>query len=401
MEVFFNSLSLILSFDKDLYEIIFLSLRVSLIALLISTIIGLPIAGILASKNFLGKKLVLIFFNSMMALPPVFVGLVLYVFFSQSGFFGFMNILYTPIIMIIAQVIIILPIIISVSAELLENIFHEYKEFFDTFSVGTLRRVKTTLFDARFSLITCILTGLGRALSEVGAIIIVGGNIVHYTRVMTTTIALETSRGNLSLAIALGIILIFISIMLNYIVISIKISVNKIHMIKKIGIKNVNFGFNQKVFFKNLSINFSTKGISVIIGPNGSGKSLITKLLKGIILPDSGEIQLVSDKITPKISYLSQKITFLRRDVYSNLAYPLFIRNHNKKQIKQKINKILKNFNFLDKINFSARSLSKGNKQFLAFIRSQIIQYDILVLDEPCSNLDFESIKIIEKYLLT
>ncbi|MFL2662667.1 MAG: ATP-binding cassette domain-containing protein, partial [Alphaproteobacteria bacterium] len=171
-------------------------------------------------------------------------------------------------------------------------------------------------------------------------------------------------------------------------------------MIKKIGIKNVNFGFNQRFFFKNLSINFSTKGISVIIGPNGSGKSLITKLLKGIILPDSGEIQLVSDKITPKISYLSQKITFLRRDVYSNLAYPLVIGNHNKKQIKQKINKILKNFNFLDKINFSARSLSKGNKQFLAFIRSQIIQYDILVLDEPCSNLDFESIKTIEKYLL-
>ena len=151
MEVFFNSLSLILSFDKDLYEIIFLSLKVSLIALLISTIVGLPIAGVLASKNFLGKKLVLIFFNSMMALPPVFVGLVLYVLFSQSGFFGFMKILYTPIIMVIAQVIIILPIIISVSAELLENIFQEYKELFDTFSVSTLRRVKTTLFDARFS----------------------------------------------------------------------------------------------------------------------------------------------------------------------------------------------------------------------------------------------------------
>jgi len=172
-------------------------------------------------------------------------------------------------------------------------------------------------------------------------------------------------------------------------------------MIKKISIKNVNFGFNQNVFFKNLSIDFSTKGISVIIGPNGSGKSLITKLLKGIILPDSGEIQLVSDKITPEISYLSQKITFLRRDVYSNLAYPLVNKNHDKNQIKQKVKKILKNFNFLDKINFSARSLSKGNKQFLAFVRSQIIKYDILVLDEPCSNLDFESIKIIEKYLLS
>ena len=172
-------------------------------------------------------------------------------------------------------------------------------------------------------------------------------------------------------------------------------------MIKKISIKNVNFGFNKQFFFKNLSIDFNSKGISVIIGPNGSGKSLITKLLKGIILPDSGEIQLISGETKPNISYLSQKITFLRRDVFNNLAYPLIIKNYKKKQIKQKVNKILKNFNFLDKLNFSARSLSKGNKQFLAFIRSQIIQYDILVLDEPCSNLDFESIKIIEKYLLT
>jgi len=172
-------------------------------------------------------------------------------------------------------------------------------------------------------------------------------------------------------------------------------------MIKKINLKNVNFGFNHKSFFKNLSINFCTKGISVIIGPNGSGKSLITKLLKGIILPDSGEVQLIAEKSSPYISYLSQKITFLRRDVYSNLAYPLVIRNYKNRLIKQKVSKILEDFNFLDKVNSSARSLSKGNKQFLAFIRSQIIQYDILVLDEPCSNLDFESIKIIEKYLLS
>ena len=122
----------------------------------------------------------------------------------------------------IDKIIIILPIIVSVSTELLENIFKEYDELFETFEVNVFRRVKTTLYDARFSLITCILTGLGRALSEVGAIIIVGGNIVHYTRVMTTTIALETSRGNLSLAIALGMILIIISILLNYLVITVK-----------------------------------------------------------------------------------------------------------------------------------------------------------------------------------
>lgn len=222
MEALIESVRLILSLDENLYEIIFLSLKVSAIALFISTLIGLPTAGLLSSTNFFGRKPIILLFNSMMALPPVFVGLLLYVIFSQSGIFGFMKILYTPTIMIIAQIIIIFPIIVSVSTEVLDNIFKEYEEFFDSFEVSIFRRVKTTLFDARFSLITCVLTGLGRALSEVGAIIIVGGNIVHYTRVMTTTIALETSRGNLTLAMALGIILIFISIFLNFLVLLIK-----------------------------------------------------------------------------------------------------------------------------------------------------------------------------------
>lgn len=222
MSVLVDSIRLILSFDADLYEIILLSLKVSMIALFISCVIGLPIAGIFSSTNFYGKKTLIIFFNSMMALPPVFVGLVLYIIFSQNGILGFINILYTPSIMIVAQVIIILPIIISVSTELLQQIFKEYKEIFDTFEVNNLNRIKTTVFDARISLITCILTGLGRALSEVGAIIIVGGNIIHYTRVMTTTIALETSKGNLSMAMSLGIVLIIISISINAIVMFMK-----------------------------------------------------------------------------------------------------------------------------------------------------------------------------------
>ena len=222
MGVFADSLDLIFSFDADLYEIIFLSLEVSFIALFLSSIVSLPIAGFLASTNFLGKRACIIFFNSMMALPPVFVGLVLYILLSQTGPFGFLNILYTPSIMIIAQIIIILPIIISVSTELLEQIYNEYKEIFDTFDVGLFDRIKTTIFDARFTLFTCILAGLGRALSEVGAIIIVGGNIVHYTRVMTTTIALETSKGNLAIAMSLGIVLIMISVTLNAFVMVVK-----------------------------------------------------------------------------------------------------------------------------------------------------------------------------------
>lgn len=222
MGVLSDSFKLILSFDPDLYEIIWLSLRVSAFALIISCVVGFPIAGILSSKNFYGKNGVIIFFNSMMALPPVFVGLLLYILFSKTGPLGFINILYTPSIMIVAQVIIILPIIISVSTETLQQIFEEYKEIFDTFEVGLISRIKTTVFDARLSLLTCMLTGLGRALSEVGAIIIVGGNIIHYTRVMTTTIALETSKGNLSMAMSLGLVLILISISINTIVMIMK-----------------------------------------------------------------------------------------------------------------------------------------------------------------------------------
>ena len=150
-----------------------------------------------------------------MALPPVFVGLVLYILFSRSGPLGFFEILYTPNIMIIAQVVLILPIIISVGTETLESISKEYEELYLILSVNPINKIKVILWDGRFLLFTCILTGLGRALSEVGAIIIVGGNILHVTRVMTTTIALETSKGNLTLAMSLGIILIFISIILN------------------------------------------------------------------------------------------------------------------------------------------------------------------------------------------
>ena len=215
MEIIIKAFELIFTFDKDLYEIIFLSLKVSTIALFFSIIIGLPISALVATNNFFGKKMIKILFNSLMALPPVFVGLILYVIFSKSGPLGFFEILYTPAIMIVAQIVIILPIIISINTENLESLYREYEDLFKIFNAKKINKIIIVLWDARFSMLTCVLAGLGRALSEVGAIIIVGGNIIHYTRVMTTTIALETSRGNLTLAMSLGIILIFIALILN------------------------------------------------------------------------------------------------------------------------------------------------------------------------------------------
>ena len=215
MEIIIKAFELILTFDKDLYEIIFLSLKVSTIALFFSIILGLPISAFVATNNFVGKKIIKILFNSLMALPPVFVGLILYVVFSKSGPLGFFEILYTPAIMVVAQIVIILPIIISINTENLESLYKEYEDLFKIFNAKKINKIIIILWDARFSMLTCVLAGLGRALSEVGAIIIVGGNIIHYTRVMTTTIALETSRGNLTLAMSLGIILIFIALILN------------------------------------------------------------------------------------------------------------------------------------------------------------------------------------------
>ena len=215
MEIIIKAFELIFILDKDLYEIIFLSLKVSTIALFFSIIIGLPISALVATNNFFGKKIIKILFNSLMALPPVFVGLILYVVFSRSGPLGFFEILYTPAIMIVAQIVIILPIIISINTENLESLYREYEDLFKIFNAKKINKIIIILWDARFSMLTCVLAGLGRALSEVGAIIIVGGNIIHYTRVMTTTIALETSRGNLTLAMSLGIILIFIALILN------------------------------------------------------------------------------------------------------------------------------------------------------------------------------------------
>ncbi len=222
MDIIVKAFELIFSFDANLYEIIFLSLKVSIFALFFSVVIGVPISALMATNNFVGKKPLKVLFNSLMALPPVFVGLVLYVFFSKSGPLGFFEILYTPTIMIVAQIVIILPIIISINYENLELMYKEYEDLFAMLEAKTINKILTILWDARFSTITCILAGLGRALSEVGAIIIVGGNIIHYTRVMTTTIALETSKGNLTFAMSLGIILIIIALVLNSVALIVK-----------------------------------------------------------------------------------------------------------------------------------------------------------------------------------
>ncbi len=212
---FTDAWRLLITLDADLMEIVGLSLRVSLLAVVIAAIIGMPAGAAIAIARFPGRGPLTVLLNALMGLPPVVVGLFVYLSLSRSGPLGALELLYTPTAMVIAQAILVTPIIAALTRQTVEDLKDEYDEQLRLFGVGPVRLVTTLLWDARFSLMTAMLAGFGRAIAEVGAVIIVGGNINHLTRVMTTTIALETSKGNLALATGLGMILVAIAIAVN------------------------------------------------------------------------------------------------------------------------------------------------------------------------------------------
>ena len=215
LEILYGSFVLILSFDYELYQIIFLSLRTSLLATFFGSIIGILTAYILVIYQFRLKNMIIISFASLMGVPPVVVGLIVYYLFSQSGPLGLFSILFTPYVMIIAQIIIVYPIVSSLTRELFQDFWDNYKQQFRSQNIPMLAIVYTFLKNTYGLIITVLLSAFGRAISEVGAVMIVGGNIEHYTRVMTTAISLETSIGNLQKAMSLGIILIIITMIIN------------------------------------------------------------------------------------------------------------------------------------------------------------------------------------------
>ncbi|SPJ22450.1 ABC transporter permease [Palleronia abyssalis] len=209
------AIALVLSGDADLIEIVALSLRVSLSATMLACVLGLPLGALVAIGRFPGRGAVLVAMNALMGLPPVVVGLLVYLHLSRSGPLGFLGLLYTPTAMIIAQTILITPIVAALARQALEDLHSEYAEQFRSLCLTRMQTVGALLWDGRFTLLTVGLAGFGRAVAEVGAVIIVGGNIDHLTRVMTTAIALETSKGELALALALGIVLLALSFAVN------------------------------------------------------------------------------------------------------------------------------------------------------------------------------------------
>ncbi|WP_240611632.1 ABC transporter permease [Roseovarius nitratireducens] len=214
-DIMAEALGLILTWDRDLSEIVLLSLRVTLTAVAISCLIGLPLGAVVGAFRFRGRGTVTVLLNALMGLPPVVVGLFVYLMLSNAGPLGILGLLYTPTAMIIAQTILVTPIVAALTKQVVEDLHGEYAEQFASFGLTARTRVTALLWDARYSLLTVALAGFGRAVAEVGAVLIVGGNINHVTRVMTTTIALETSKGNLELALALGVLLLGLAVIVN------------------------------------------------------------------------------------------------------------------------------------------------------------------------------------------
>ena len=210
-----SALNLVLAGDPALFAIVRLSLLVSLSAVAFAAIVGVPFGALLALTRFPGRQAIIVVLNALMGLPPVVVGLCVFLALSRSGPLGSWGLLFTPAAMVIAQTILVAPIIAALTRQTIEDMWTEYRDELTAMNVGPVGRVATLVWDARFSLITALLAGFGRAAAEVGAIMIVGGNIEGFTRTMTTAIALETSKGDLPLAVGLGIVLIAIVIAVN------------------------------------------------------------------------------------------------------------------------------------------------------------------------------------------
>ena len=210
-----SALELVLAGDPALFAIVRLSLMVSLSAVLFGALVGVPFGAAVALTRFSGREAVIVVLNALMGLPPVVVGLLVYLLLSRSGALGSLGLLFTPQAMIIAQTVLIAPIIAALTRQTVEDLWSEYRDELAAMDVGPLGRIATLIWDGRFSLVTALLAGFGRAAAEVGAVLIVGGNIDGFTRVMTTAIALETSKGDLPLAIGLGLVLIGLVVAVN------------------------------------------------------------------------------------------------------------------------------------------------------------------------------------------
>lgn len=396
---------------QELFQIIYVTLQMALFSTAISFVLGVPLGLLIGLKNFKGKGVLLRILNTLMGLPPVLAGLVVFFILSASGPLGELRLLYTTTAMVTAQVLLITPIVCGLSATSISKIAPLVHETAKGIGVSRPKEILYLMYECRSQFISILFMAFGRSIGEVGAVMLVGGNVQYKTRVMTTAIMLETNKGNFEFAVVLGIILLLVSFVINAVALSLE---EKSHKNKKRGvlafsdkIKDFSLSQNKSKFVlevNNLKMKYAekpvlnidslslTRGTSYsLLGPNGSGKTTFLRILIGLINTHEGSIKLD----TKSIAYMPQKFFLFDFSVLKNVEIALFDLPKEERRCRA-----LYALNLLDMLDFAncrGSELSGGEAQRVALARMLAAKHDVLLLDEPTSSMDLKGSVLAEK----
>ncbi len=430
---FLKAFELLLSFDKEVYFIAFTSIKIASISILISSLFSVPIAIVIGLNKFKLKRPLVALLNALTALPTTVVGLFVYFIISRSGPLGSFDLLFTQPGIIVGLVILSSPIITTIIVTGLNKLDDRIYDTLRTLGANNPTIIKTIIFETKTVIITAILTGFGRVIGEVGIAMMIGGNIRWYTRTLTTAIVLETSKGEFAFGFSLGIILMMIAIIVNFLLHYPKsIKLKKQYKVDKIITNQHNQSVNYKpikqksntefdIFIDNLTYSYK-KGVTVLdidklkiesgkiysfLGPSGSGKTTFLKLLNGLLKSDKNtiflnDVPIEKDNyhtVRKKTVYVHQNPLLLSGTVYDNVAYGLKIRKMKKDDIRNIVSNSLKIVGLDGFEGRNSKNLSGGEIQRVAISQAIAIAPDVLFLDEPTANIDNENIKRLEHTL--
>lgn len=419
MNTFSDSLlvawQLIFSGDAELWRIAILSLQVSGTAVLVGALLGLLFGGFLAVARFPGHGVLVWLVNTLLALPAVVVGLLVYLLLSRAGPLGSLGLLFTPTAMVVAQSLLVTPLIAALSRRLVQAALDAGGDQLCSLGAGPLSCALLMLLHERLAVTTVLLTAFGRAIAEVGAVMIVGGNIAGVTRVMTTSIALETSKGDLALALGLGMVLLGIVGVVNGLIIGVQwwgarkgpadcatppepaplpppLTLQPALMQDQplITLRHAGVRFGNAVALRDVSLTLSRGECLALVGANGSGKTTLLRLLHGLV-PHSGHVErtaLHPEGRKPQAAMLFQKPFLLSLSVYRNVWIGLWLRGMPEAERAPRCREALARVGLASQAARPARALSGGQQQRLALARAWATQPDLLLLDEPTASLD-------------